>query len=343
MVTIWYSPLTGVKRAADIPTSANLDSTIADAMDEATDAVHELCRRVFYPTLDTRYFAWPPHGTQSARVVELNENEMISVVSVTNGDGSVISGSHVSLGNPVISGAPYSRLYIDSAFTQASTFPDLSLAVLGVYGFQIQERIVATTTGQLAGTTVNISDSSRIGVGSLLRIADERIVVTAMGWLDSANLVVINLTADETADSFAVTNGALFFPGEELLIGSEKMRINYVVGNTLYVERAIDGTTLAVHATATLYVNRKLTVERAVLGTTAVDTALGASVYLFRFPGLVRQLHRAETLNILQQDIASYGRSSGSGEGETALTTDGLADLRKRCFHRYGRWLSGAV
>src|SRR5882762_10294767 len=345
MVTIWYASMEDVKRAADISSSAGKDAEVMQALDESSDAVEKLCRRVFYPTVATRQFPWPQDWTQNARILELGKNELISVSSVVNGDGQTVAPSSISL-HPADTGPPYSTVLNTDAFLAATAFPlamGASITVSGTYGHKINEQSVATTTTNLSGTTVTVNNSSKLGIGSLIRIGNERLVITAKGWTDSLNAVPITLTNLSSDDTFTVTSGASYFIGEMLLIESERMIIRDIVGNKLIVKRAVDGTVLNAHTTITLVnVARLLTVERAVLGTTAIDTPSPTAVQLFVFPPLVRRLARAEALNALQQDSASYAHMAGStSDRATPMNIHALDELRIRVQLAHGRFLTG--
>lgn len=346
MVPIWYSSLTEVKRAADIPASPLYDLKVSDVMSEATEAVESLCSRVFYPTLATRYFPWPQDPTQSPSLLRLGDSEAISLVSLVNGDGSTVDTSRLKLikEGKVDDGPPYNALIINGSFVTNGTFPERSIAATCNFGFRNDERSVAFTTTNLSGSTVDISNAANIGVGSLIRIGDERLVVTYRGWKDSGNVTPVTLDDEESADRFTLSVGSTLNVGEELFIGNERMLITEIIGNDVIVDRGAYGSALSVHtAVTTVYVNRRLTVERAVLGSTATDTLSGAGVQLFLFPPLVHQLHRAEALNIIQQDAASYGSRSGSNQGEMPLSIKGLQDLREKVRSKYARFRSGAA
>lgn len=344
MVPIWYASLTEVKRAADIPASPLYDLKVSDVMSEATDAVESLCSRVFYPTLATRYFPWPQDRTQGPSLLRLGSSEAISLVSVVNGDGSTIGTSRLKLikEGQVDDGPPYSAIQVDGSFVTNGEFPDRSIAITALYGHQLNERSAAVTTTNLSGSTVDISNASLIGVGSLIRIGDERLVVTQRGWKNTGNVTPVTVDDEESDDRFTLSIGSTLNVGEELFIGNERMLITEIIGNDVIVDRGAYGSVLSVHSgVTTVYVNRSLTVERAVLGTTSTDTLSGAGVQLFMFPPLVRQLCRAEALNIIQQDAASYGSRSGSNQGEMPMSIKGLQDLRETVRSKYARFRSG--
>lgn len=346
MVPIWYASLTEVKRAADIPASPLYDLKVSDVMSEATDAVESLCSRVFYPTLATRYFPWPQDRTQSPSLLRLGSSEAISLVSVVNGDGSTIDTSRLKLikEGQVDDGPPYNAIHIDGSFVTNGSFPDRSIAATALYGHQLNERSAAVTTTNLSGSTVDISNTSLIGVGSLIRIGNERLVVLQRGWKNTGNITPVTLDDEESDDRFTLSIGSTLNVGEELFIDNERMLITEIIGNDVIVDRGAYGSVLRVHSgQTTVYVNRSLTVERAVLGTTSTDTLSGAGVQLFVFPPLVRQLCRAEALNIIQQDAASYGSRSGSNQGDMPMSIKGLQDLREKVRSKYARFRSGAA
>lgn len=347
MVQIWYASMTEVQRAADVPSSAHFDAHFADVMDQATDAVHQITQRSFAPMLDTRYFPWPQDMSQNPRMLRLGKDELVSVTAAVGGDGNNVSLSNLKLINEdsADDGGPYNCLMNSGGWVGSGTFPERSIGITGVYcGGPLVEQNTADTVSSLSGSTVDISDSSRVEVGSVIRIADERLVVSRRGWLQSNNAASITIDDEETSDMFAVTSGAAFHVNEWILIDSEQMLITDIVGNNLIVLRAYNGSQLAQHTGVTaVYVNRRLTVERGALGTTAVDTGSGADVLLFKFPPLVRQLCKAEALTIMQQDAASYASRSGSGQGEIPMAVRALPDLRERVKGLYGRMRSGAV
>jgi hypothetical protein len=339
MVPIWYASFTEVKRAADVPSSALYDALLADAMDEGKDAVIGLCQRSFEPEIKTVTFPWPQDMTQDIRMLRLGKHSLISLITVTDGDGSTLDNANLRLikEGSATDAPPYSAVMNSNGWTTNGTFPDISVGILGLYGYDLNERSATTTVSMLSGTTVDVSNSSSVDVGALIRIGTERLVVLSKGWLNSGNSAAVTLDAEESSDRFTVTSGAAFNVGESITIESEEMVITKITGNQLVVKRATNGSALSAHTAVTaVYVDRRLSVERAVLGTTATDTAAGAVVLVHKFPGLVRQLHKAETLYLIQQDSAAYGTRSGSGQGEVPMTERAIEALRVRVREAYG-------
>jgi hypothetical protein len=340
MVPIWYASLGEVKRAADIASSALYDARLSDVLTEATDAVRSLCNRSFEPVIQTVVYQWPQDMTQDSRMLWLGQHQFISISEVIDGDGQILNLANLKLfvfGSEDGGQPPYNALWNENGWTANSRFPNRSLTVTGTVGYQVSETVVATTVTTLSGTTVDVSDGSQIAQGSLIRIGNERLVVRDKGWINSGNSAAITLDAEEFSDRFTVTSGGAFHVGESITIESEEMRITKITGNQLIVQRATNGSAISAHVAVTLlYVDRRLTVERSVLGSTAVNTISGADVLVFGFPGLVRQLCRAEALNIINQDAAAYGSRSGSGQGEIPLTERALELLRKRVLSAHG-------
>jgi len=126
--------------------------------------------------------------------------------------------------------------------------------------------------------------------------------------------------------------------GETILIDSERMLVTDVAGTTVTVQRAYDGTVLAVHnVSTTIYAPRTLTVQRGQLGTTAASHTQAVAVERFFFPGPIRELAIAESLNTLLQSRSGYARVVGSGDNQREAYGRGLTDLRTQVKNQYGK------
>ncbi|MFD8700965.1 hypothetical protein, partial [Kitasatospora purpeofusca] len=185
---------------------------------------------------------------------------------------------------------------------------------------------------------VDADASAAAGIGSLLRIDAERVVVTGRAMLDTGQTLAGDLTNQNNNVVVPVTAGAAFAVGEMILIDGERMLVDEIAGNTLLVRRAWDGSPIAPHTTgAAVYAPRTLTVVRGALGTTAATHSSGADVALWQAPGSIRQLCLAEALVDLMQGRSGYARTAGSGESEREASGKGLADLRDRVYTSHGR------
>jgi hypothetical protein len=125
--------------------------------------------------------------------------------------------------------------------------------------------------------------------------------------------------------------------GEVLLLDSEQMLVQFVVGGVATVERAWNGTVLQQHSSAEIWAYRSLYVQRGFLGTTAASWGSGTAVYKHRVPQLVRDLAIAESVNRILQETSGYSRMVGSGDAARPASGTALADLWEECRTEYGR------
>lgn len=344
MMQPWYATREEIKAELDVKETARSNARIDRALADATESVHGLCHRTFYPELDTRFFDWPNSQTAPSWRLWLDANEVISVTTLASG-GTTIPAPGYFL-EPNEYGPPYNRIEINlgesSAFGGGDTH-QRDISVTGLFGYRNDETTLGITGEALdaseTGVDVDATTSAAVGVGSLLRVDDERMIVTGRAQLDTGQtLGGAGLTNVNNSVTATVQSGAVFAAGETILIDGERMRIDDIAGNTLVVTRAWDGSTIAAHSVgAAVYAPRTLTVERAALGTTAATHLIGATVRRWDAPGSVRQLCVAETLVDLLQGRSGYARTAGSGEGEREASGAGLKDLRDRVYKSHGR------
>lgn len=340
---VWYATREEIKAELDVKETARSNARVDRAIEAASRAVEGLCHRTFYPVQATRYFDWP--GMQYARSwrLWLDANEVVSVTTLASGGTTIASSDYLLEPNQY--GPPYNRVEIDldgpAAFGGGDTH-QRDIQITGLFGYRNDEATLGSTTEALdaseTGVDVDGATSAAVGVGSLLRIDSERVIVTARAQLDTGQNLGGNLTAVNSNAAVSVSDGTEYAVDEVILIDSEKMRIDEIAGNTLTVTRAWDGTTLAAHtSSADIYAPRTLTVQRGVLGTTAAAHSTSTTVYRWDPPGPVRQLCVAEALVDLLQGRSGYARTAGSGDGEREVSGRGLKDLRQRVYVSHGR------
>lgn len=336
--TPFYATREEIKAELDVKETARSNARIDRALADATDAVHGLCKRVFYPTLATRSFDWPNSQSGTSYRLWLDDSELISVTTLTSG-GTTIAAADYFL-EPNQYGPPYNRLEIDLASSAAFGGGDThqrDITITGLFGYRNDETTAGTIVEALdateTGVDVDAAASAAVGVGSLLRIDSERVIVTGRAQLDTGQTLGGSITNVNNIVTVAVQSGAAFASGESILIDSERMLVEDISGNNLIVKRAWDGSTIAAHTVgAVIYAPRTLTVIRGALGTTAATHSSGASVYRWDAPGPVRQLCVAEALVDLLQGRSGYARTAGSGESEREVSGRGLKDLRDRVY-----------
>lgn len=339
MVEVSYCSREDVKASLDVQETARANAQIDRLIKSSSRAIEGLTHRFFYPWSGTRYFDWPNDQYAKTGRLWLNQHELVSVSSLVSG-GTTIAAADYFL-EPVNSGPPYSHLDIDlsssASFDAGDTYQQ-SIAITGVF-YNLSE----TTAGALAEaldsseTAVDITDSASVGVGHIIRVDNERMIVRGKSMLTTGQTLQTPVTASNADVTVAVTTGSAYNVDEIVLLDSERMLIVDIAGNNLTVKRAWDGSVLAAHTGSTIYALRTLNVTRGALGTTAAahDTASVINKHLP--PNLVEQLAIAETLTALQQEKSSYVRVIGSGDNAREAAGKGLLDLRDQVYTRYGR------
>jgi hypothetical protein len=339
-----YSTREEIKTELDVRETARSNARIDRALDDASRAVEALCHRKFYPEQDTRFFDWPGSQYRPSWRLWLDDSELISLTSLVSG-GVTIDPADVLL-EPNRSGPPFNRIEINigsNATYGGGDTHQRDIAITGLWGYRNDETPAGVLAEALDDTETSVDvdaeASAAVGVGSVLRVDSERLLVTGRTQLDTSQTVGgAGLTAINNSVTVTVQDGSGFAAGEVVLVDGERMRIDDVAGNTLVVTRAWDGSTIAAHpAGATIYAPRTLTVQRGALGTTAATHTLGTPVHLFVPPGPVRQFVVAEALNDLLQGRAGYARTAGAGEYQREVTGRGLQELRERVYASHGR------
>src|SRR5262249_47825977 len=139
---------------------------------------------------------------------------------------------------PVNDGPPYTHIDINlgtvSAFSAGATWQQ-SIVATGVWGWSADTTPGGTLAAPIANssvTTCTLSDSASVGVGSILLIESERLLVTAKTMLTTGlTLQAPDLTASQANQTVATTNGAAFTVGEVILIDAERMLVVDIAGN----------------------------------------------------------------------------------------------------------------
>lgn len=349
MGRVFYCTRESVQDAFDVREAAHRSAQIDDAIASASDDIDGWLNRHKHglaPRTATRYFPWPARNYAPAWKLWLDENELISVTTLTAG-GTVITSADYFL-EPVNSGPPYTSIEIDldstASFSNSGT-AQRAIEIVGVWGVNNDQKSAGTLAEALdaSETAVDVSDASLVGVGDVLTVDSERMLVTGRSSLATGVNLGTALTALNSNQTIAGISGG-FSVGEVLLIGSERMKIIENNGTDLTVIRAYDGSTLAAHSIgAGLFAYRTLTVERGALGTTAAAHSNGATVTRWDVPSLVRDLCKAEAITRLEQEFSAYGARVYSDEAERdssgteVVSGRGLTDLRKSCARRYKR------
>jgi hypothetical protein len=337
---IWYATREQVKAALDTAETARNDDQVDRAIESGARSIEGLLHRKFYPWTGTRYFPWPHPRSRSAFRLWLDADELVSVTTLVAG-GITIPASDYFL-EPVNTGPPFTSIEIDLAssatFASGPTW-QRAIAATGVFGHSAVEAPAGALAEALDAveTGVDVTDSSMVGVGTIIRVDSERMVVTGRSMLDTTqNTSVLTASSSDVAIT-GITAGTIAV-GEVILVDSERMLVVDVAGTTLTVKRAWDGSTLAAHnAGVDIFAPRTLIVERGALGTTAATHNTASAVVKHVVPAMVRDLNVAEAINQLQQETSGYARVIGEGEDAREGTGRSLFDLRRDTVTALGR------
>lgn len=348
----WYATRETVKAALDYKETARNDAQVDRAIDSASRAVEGLLHRRFYPQTATRYFDWP--NAQYARPwrLWLDANELISVTTLASGGRTIAPADYFLRRGDDRDEPPYTFIELDldadAAFGVGPTH-QRDIAITGVFGYGADTERAGALAEALdtSETGVDVTDSSVVGVGDLLLVDSERMVVTGKTMADTGvDLATGSDLSASNADVSIIMSTTTGAPvaGESILVDSERMLVMDVAGTTLTVKRAWDGSVLASHAAgASIWAPRTLTVARGALGTTAASHDSGAAVARHVPPGLVSELCVAYALNTLLQRQSGYARVAGVKGGATVdanardSTGRGIPALEADAVRAYGR------
>jgi len=342
-----YCTREDVKSALDYKQTARNNVQLDRAIEAASRTVDGLMHRVFYPTNTVKSWDWPNFQYAYPWRIWFDESEIADVtvnVPVVTSGGQVIDNSLIFWGHPQYS-PPFTYLELNrsssASFGRGDT-PQRDVVITGTFGFNIDTRAggtLAVAMTDTTGTLATVTNGAAIGVGDLLLIGTERLLVTERA----------NVTSGQTQQGagagtvlnsdtlLTVTDGTKFFVNEVVTLDSERMLIVDVTGNNLIVKRAWDGTVLSAHTSATVFVSRVLTVTRGAQGTTASTHLISSPVSVHAVPSLIRQLAVGEATAELSLEQGAYATVQGSGPTKEANIGTGLIGLRMQAQRLYGR------
>lgn len=342
---VWYCTREALKASLDVKVTARDNALVDASLEAASRDVEAQLHRVFWPWTGTRYADWPNYARARAWELWLDEYEIISVSQLLSG-AVVIPPTAYNL-EPNASGPPYSLIELNRSMTSAFTVsgtPQRSVAITGVFGYRDDTAPAGAATGPLSssGTTLTVSDGSLTGVGDLLLMGSERMLVTNRRSAASGDTCQSVLSASLANDSLGVTSGAAWDIGELIVVGTERMLVVDILGNTLNVKRAYDGSVLTAHSIGdAIFSARQLTVVRGYAGTTAASHLTADPILKSAWPGNVTELCMAEAENNYLQKVGGYARNlasdSGAAVGSKVQARSGLPDIRARAMAANGR------
>lgn len=211
---------------------------------------------------------------------------------------------------------PYSRI---EAYQASFAVKPGILSILGRWGLY-EETLDLGVTGTQAdttGTSLAVANGSLLSPGMLLVLGTEQEQVLSVGATTAATSL-LNGTITATDENITVDNGAEFFAGEVIRLGTEDCYIRAIVGHILVTTRGWNGTTRAAHLDdLAIGVYRTYTVKRGVSGTTAATHA-AAAISRYVVPPDVNWLVRQIASLMRMKAASGFAGKTGNAElGET--------------------------
>lgn len=347
---VWYCNRESVKAALFEMETARSNAQIDAAIEQgARDVEGLLGWEYIAPTLATVYRDYPSRTARAASWrIWLDQYPLLTVQQITTDNGATLLAPGTYYPEPANS-PPYRRIDINlggaASWSSASTH-QRAIAVQGIWGLSNTRRSVGTLAGTLGATesaTASLTwTTARFGVGDVLFVDSEAMIIREKTMVDTGQNLAADLAADDAVVTVSVPDGTAYAVEEVLLIGSERLYIVDIAGNSLTVKRAWDGSQLAAHTSgADIYSLTGIELDRAQLGTTIAAHSSSAAVYRWVPEGDIDELNQGYAISTLLNKRSGYARALNSAS-DTAVEVSGrsLAKLEADTDRRWGR--SGA-
>ena len=308
---------------------------VDDLIMAGSELVDAECQRHFYPLDATYTFDWPNYQYAYPWRLWLNQYELALAPT------KVVSGTYLPspvditpgvIPQPINDGPPYTSIELRRDLSYSfgnNTTPQNDIGITGTFGFwykPVPAATLAVAMTDTTGTSLTLSagPTAGPGVGDVVLIESERMLITDIGYASTGITATSGGTTNQKGDNLiGVPDGTQFSAGEVILIEQEFMMVTNVVGNTLWVLRAVAGSILAAHSVMLIYANRLATVQRGALGTTAATHTQGKSIQRFEYPALVRQVATAHAITAKINEPAGYSvQTTASWYGSNARMND---------------------
>lgn len=319
-----YATVEQLAAASDYKPSAFEQDRLKRLLDAASRRIEQQLHRHFYPVTAAYTYTSPP--IYKPRMADGSgfflDRDLLSISAATQ-DGTSATVADIDLFPGHFPNEPASWAELTGG----------TIVITGDWGYSNDTAVSGALDGAMSdttGTAPKVTDSNLVGVGDLIIIDSERLVVTDKLMVDLAQNTTGSLTADTSDVTVAAADGSVIFAGETLLIDAEKMLVLSISGNNLTVKRAWAGTVLASHSSgADIFAPRTLTVERGSTGSTAATHLDAAAITRNLPPGPITDLCLAEALTTYEQEASGFARGIGDGEGAREVRNLGLLDVRR--------------
>lgn len=343
----WYSTVEEIKIVHNIEYSS-LDASIYRLLGGGTLKAESLVERKFMSYYDTKHYSFPSMIMKSASYRLWLEADLLSVTAL-NGVSLIPSDScflEPAYGN--VSGPPYRWIEVNKAssyFFGGGTTSQQAVSIEGLWGYTDATVPAGRLTTAITTTTetiIYVSDASYytgIGIGNTILIGTEHMFVSSKDFIDSTVILNSDLTGDvgATGSTMDASDGSLLHKGEVIAIDSEEMLILGIIGNSIRVQRHYNDTLLADHDTgSTVFVPRKLTVQRNADGSTAATHLINATITAFQPPEDIKTLTMAYVIMAMMEEDSGYGKDVGAGSAARRYDGRSVKKMEADVISTYG-------
>jgi hypothetical protein len=332
-----YCTRADVQQALNLADVPRLNERVDSAIMAGARQVEGFLHRRFYPETRTYKFDMPED-----QYLWLYDTELSGTpTQILSGGDAMTVGTDVLLRPRT--GPPYRWLEArdgGNIWWQAQDTVQDAIEVTGDFGYPVDTLAATLLAADVTAiaSTLTVTNSGAVGVGSLILVGSERMIVSDQTLTDTTATLGADLDANKSQTSVTISSGLLVFPGEVITVGTEYMLIRAITSNTAIVDRAVRASVLAAHTSgAAIWAPRQCTIRRARLGTAAATHASADIVSLLQAPSLIRELNLAYAINNEQQSLAAYARTSGAADNRIDAVGRGLVDLEEDAYTAYGR------
>lgn len=289
----------------------------------------------FIPVTETRSF--DGKGTLNLWI-----DALLAITTVTD-DGTALGASDY-VPYPLMKhwpNGPYSRLTIDPDSARSVwTDEEDVIEIAGRWGLY-EEAIATGATVQsnplaAGGTSLVVSNGAKAGVGMVLKIESEQLLVTAS---EAPTDTTANLAEDldNSEEEWDLSSAASINVGEILRVDFEQAKVLDKVSNTVAVKRGWNETKIVAHTTAAdVYAYRTFTVKRGCNGTTDAAHVQGTAISRYIPPFDVNWLCRQIAGLMLKKAQSGFAGKVGNAElGEVFYTNEFPKDVIDRIRRNY--------
>jgi hypothetical protein len=165
------------------------DAVVDSIIESSSRLIDQITRRTFYPIIETRYFDVPNEHPSD---LWLDYNDLLALTTLTNGDATAIASTDYILHDK--NRTPYYKVSLRDVSTidwelNSSNSADQVISILGTWGYHDDYshawEAVTTISEDLdiSETGVDMTSVARMGVGSIIKIDSEIMIVSVVGTL----------------------------------------------------------------------------------------------------------------------------------------------------------------